>query len=191
MRNWSAAPHYRAHCEIGRQLDLRVSAVKEDQRRHHRGVPEDGRCVGHEEAAVAVKNSQAPRGEDEQSGAWKKNSGELDRQVALLRWKAIRDYRDEPGSRHHPNQNDDRCNERQDAGYCPGELRGLLLIPASQQPSVFWNERGREHAFAQQVLEQIGDSESGIERVCGEIGAHVPGDHGLANEPGKTAEKDS
>jgi len=75
--------------------------MEEDERGHHRQIPDHGRGVRHEEAAVTVEDSEAPRGEHQKSGTRKQDSGEPHRQVSLLTGEAVGDDRDKPRRREH------------------------------------------------------------------------------------------
>ena len=53
------------------------------------------------------------------------------------------------------------------AATAPATRSRLLVLAARAQAGVDRNERGRQHAFAEQVLQEVGNAERGVERVGG------------------------
>ena len=64
-----------------------------------------------------------------------------------------------PMQHDHGNHQRQKCTDR--AGHAPR----LLLVPLRQQPRIHRNERGREYALAEEVLQEVGDAERRAERV--------------------------
>ena len=58
-----------------------------------------------------------------------------------------------------------------------------VTLAASEQSRVHGDERRRERALPEQVLQEIGDSEGGAKRVGGERAAQVMGEGAFANQP--------
>ncbi len=81
--------------------------------------------------------------------------------------------------------------ERQDRKHGAGHAARFLLVLARKQVRVDRDERGREHALAEQVLEEIGDAEGGIEGVGGvRCEAEVVGEDAQAHQAHDAAEQD-
>src|SRR5205823_5914293 len=77
---------------------------------------------------------------------------------------------------------DDRSRQRKEREHRIGDSRGFLFFAASQQVRIDGNERCRKRAFAEDVLEKVGDAESGAEGA-GRVGkAQVVSEHPLAND---------
>ncbi len=67
----------------------------------------------------------------------------------------------------------------------------LFVLFARQQAGVDGNERGGEHAFAEQVLQEIGDAEGGPEGVRRVGIAEVVREDAVADQAGDAAQEDS
>ena len=67
----------------------------------------------------------------------------------------------------HAQQHEHRRGERQNRADRARHPPGFLFVAFRQQPRIHRNERSREHAFAEQVLQEIGNAEGGVERVRG------------------------
>ena len=89
---------------------------------------------------MAVQNPQTPSRENEKTSAGEKNSRETHREVALLAGEPVRDDGHEPRRRKHAEQNDDRRDERQHAGYCSSKSGRFLLLATPEKARVFRNE---------------------------------------------------
>jgi hypothetical protein len=159
------APGHRAPREIHRQPFDAVLIAEVDHRRDHRGVPGDRRRVGEEELAVAVEDAQAPRGRDEQSGAREENPHQMGGELAFRAGEARCDQRDHQGRGEHAEHHQHRHGQREDGEEGPRHVRGRFVLTARAQPGVDGDERRRQRAFPEQVLQQVGNAERDLERV--------------------------
>src|SRR5205807_1007760 len=64
-------------------------------------------------------------------------------------------------------------------------------LAARDERGVHRNQRGRERAFAEQVLQEVGNAECGAPRVGIRLETEEMGDRQLPHEPGDAAEEDS
>ena len=64
-----------------------------------------------------------------------------------------------------PSEHEHRCRERQDGADRAGHAARFLLVALRKQARIDRNERRRKHAFAEQILQEIGDAEGGVECV--------------------------
>ena len=142
---------------------------------------------------MAVEDAEAPRGEHEQAGTRETGSGPAGSvDLALLAGEAGRDDRDEPGREQHAGQHERRATtSASSAATAPATRRASASSPAGAQPGVDRDERGGEHAFAEQVLQEIGDPERRVERVGRVGGAEVVREDSVANQPDEPAEEDA
>ena len=123
----------RAVCEVDGQLNLTVVLVKEHQRRDHREVPQHRRGIRHEESAVAVENSQAPRRENEQARAGKENAREPHCELALFSGEPVGNDCNKPWRSGNAEQHDDCGYECQHAGDGACEPRRFFFVALPQQ----------------------------------------------------------
>ena len=144
---------------------MRSLTAESDHRRDHRDIPDDRRGVGEEELAVAIQNAQPPRGEHQQSGAGEENAHQPDGQFALGALEPGSDDPDQVRRQQDADQHDHRRGQRQDRAHRAGHAARLLLVALGQQARVHRNEGGREHAFAEQILQEIGDAKGRVEGV--------------------------
>ena len=73
------------------------------------------------------------------------------------------------GAARHADEHQNRRNEREQRRDRPCHARGLFPFLPRNKSRIDRNERGRQCAFAEEVLQKIRDPESGHERV-GRIG---------------------
>ena len=77
------------------------------------------------------------------------------------------------------------------AATAPGDARRLFPFLARDERGIDRNERRRQRAFAEQILEKIGNAEGGHERV-GRVGeAEILGEEPLADEAAQPAAEDA
>ena len=69
------------------------------------------------------------------------------------------------------------------AATAPATRARLLVLAPRAEAGVDRDERRGEHAFAEQVLQEVGDPERGVERVGRVGGAEVVGEDALADQP--------
>ena len=114
---------------------------------------------------MAVQNPQAPGGKHQQPGAGEKNPHQRNREVALGSGKPRRDEIDQPRRRQHAGQTQHRNRQRQCCRHRARHSARFFLLALGQQARVDGNERRRQHAFAEKILEKIRDAKRGVEGV--------------------------
>ena len=163
------------------------------QRPNHRGVPKDGCDVRDEEKAVAIKNAKTPCGENKQPHSGKHDLDKVNGQFALIAVK-------KPGGDqiHHVGRDkdakEDDCTltaERQQAGNDAGNTAGEFGFAFGEETGIDGDEGSGEDAFAEEILEEIGDLERGAECVGGIGEAKVVAEDAGAEETGEPAEEDA
>ena len=132
-----------------------------DEGDDHGNIHHDSRGVGEKEAAMAVEHAEAPGGKDEQSSAGKDNPYEGDGEVALFTLEAGDEKADEHRGAEDSKSNDDAGYEGQQSKYGFGEFAGLALAAFGTEAGVDRNERRGEDAFAEQILQHIGNAKGG------------------------------
>ncbi len=140
---------------------------------------------------MAIENSQAPRRKHQHGRAGEKNLHEADGEQALVALKARRNEIDEPGRGEDAGdgkQGGDEEEERED-GF--GELGGFLVALLGAEARVDGDEGGRKHALAEEVLQEVGNTEGGAEGVGGIGVAEVVGEDAVADEADEAAEQDA
>ena len=152
----------------GKARQRQVGAV-DDERGDHRGVPHHRRGVRQQEPVMAVEHAQAPRGKDEQPGAGKQHADDLNRERALLARESRSDDRDQRRRGEDSGEHDGGHDERKERGDCAGDPVGFAPLAARDERGVDGNERRRQRALAEQILEEVGNPERGVERV-GRVG---------------------
>ena len=169
---------------------LRAARPEGDHAGDHGDVPEHGRGVGDEKFAMAVEDAEAPGGSDEQACAGKEDADEEDGELALLAVEAGGDGVDEPGGGENTEENEERSADGEESRNGTGGFAGFFFVFAGEQVGVNGNEGGGEDAFAEKVLQEVGDAEGGFEDV-GRIGvAEIVSEHAIADESGKAAEEE-
>ena len=116
---------------------------------------------------MAVQDAEAPRGHHQQARAGKEDAHERDGQLALRAVEAGGDDVDQQRRREHAEQHQHRGEQRQDREDGARHAARFFLFFARQQTGVNGNEGGREDAFAEQVLQEIGDAQRRAKGVGG------------------------
>ena len=114
---------------------------------------------------MAVENSETPGGEHQQSGAGKQDAHQPDGEFALGAFETRRDDPDQVRRQQDTDQHEHGRGERQDRAHRSGHAAGFLLVALGEQARVHRNEGRGEHAFAEQVLQEIRDAEGGVEGI--------------------------
>ena len=104
---------------------------------------------------MAVEDAEAPGGEHQQAGARKQDAHDRDRQLPLLALESRRDERDEQRRGDDAEQHERARDEREQRRDRAGDARGLLPFLARDECGIDGNERRRQRAFAEQVLQKI------------------------------------
>ena len=153
-------------------------------------VPEDGRGVREEETAVAVEDAEAEGREDEEAGAGKEDPDEPDRQLAPLPGEAWGEDVDEERRRQDAQCRQENRQERQERSDRTCRAARLLLLPLCEKARVDGDERRRQRALAEEVLENVRGAERRPEGVRRQGAAEVVGEDPLADEPREPAQED-
>ena len=116
----------------------------------------------------------------------------VDGELALGAFKAGRDGVDQPRrgehAREHEHGDDEREHRRHRARHAPR----LFFLTAREKVGVDRNEGRREHAFAEEVLQEIGNAEGGVESVRRiRAQAEVVREDAQAHQAHETAEQDA
>ncbi len=138
---------------------------------------------------MAVEDAEKPRRHHEQARAGKQDAHDLNRQVALVAFEAGRDHVDEIRRHQHADRDQHRYAERHDRADAPRDHVGGFLVALAQQFSVNRDERRRQYALAEQVLQNVGDAKARLERVGGGRVAEEMREDAVADEPGDAAEQ--
>ena len=165
--------------------------ARQGQRRDHRPVQHHRGGVGEEEAPVAVQHPQAPGGEDQGAGGGEEDAHQSDGQRVIGPGQPRRDHRHDEGRRQHAGRHQRGRGGGQEPAHRPRHAIGLLLLAPGQQVRVDGDERAREDALAQQVLEQVGDPQRGVEHAGDRPAAQVVGEDPLPDEPADARQEDA
>ena len=140
---------------------------------------------------MAIQNSQAPRGQNENPGAGKQYADERDRQVASFFLKSEGDYGHDVRRREYADEHYDRGNERQDAEDGIRHARGLFFVILGQQFGIDGNERSGKRALAEDVLKKVGNAKGGAESIAFRGAAEVVGEDALPHQADDAADENS
>jgi hypothetical protein len=140
---------------------------------------------------VAVEHAEAPCGHHEQRDAREQDAHQQDRELAGLAFEAWREDLHERGRADDAEQRDQRGDQRQQRADRARDPRGLRFATLGKQPRIDRDERGREHALTEQVLQEVRDAQRGPERIRRGGEAHVVGDRALADEAGDARQEDA
>ena len=110
---------------------------------------------------------------------------------AGLPGKSGRDGVEEPRRRQHAEEREASRHQRQQPSDGAGHLARLLPFSLGAQRRVDGNERGREDAFAEQVLQEVGDAQRRRIGVGGGRGPQVMAEDPLPHQPREPAEQDA
>ena len=170
---------------------LGMAAAKANEGADHGDVPEDRRDVGYEEEAMAIEDAQTPRGKDEEAHPRKHDLDEMDGEDAEVAVKAGGDEVDEHRGQQDAEENDDADANGKQAGDDAGDTTRKVDFTFGQESGVDGDEGGGEDAFAQKVLEKVGDLEGGGERASRLGIAQVISEDARAHEARNTAQKNA
>jgi hypothetical protein len=172
-----SGPHY--------DLLGRVAAdPARDGGRDDREVPHHRYRVREQEPPVAVQDPEAPGREHQQADSREEHPHQQHRQIAARPLEPRHQEVHQQRSQQDAQSRDYRDHEGEEPRDGPRDPSRRLSIPPRDQASVLRDQRRGEDAFAEEVLEEVGDSERGGDRVGGD-GAlpEVVGDDALANQP--------
>ena len=178
--------------EDQREPRKRRAGAEREERGNHRDVPDNAARVGEQEAPVAVQDAEAPGRHGKEPGAGKQHAHDPDRQLALVAVEPGRDRGDQQRRRHDADEHEHRDDQREQRRHRAGHAIRLAPIAAREQRGVHRNERSRQRAFAEQVLQKIRDAERRRERIGGIVAeAEIVREDALADQPGDPTEEDS
>ena len=154
-------------------------------------VPHHWRGVRQEELAVAVQDPEAPGRQHEESGAGEEDPHQADGQFALGALEARRDEVDEERRRQDAKEHQHADHERKQSADGARHLPRFHLVARTQQAGVDRDERRRERALAEQVLQQVRNAERRGEGVRGIADAEVVTEHPHPHQPDDAAGQDA
>ncbi len=141
---------------------------------------------------MAIEDAETPGRQHQQTGPWKQDPDEDDRQRPLVAREAGRDDRNQEWRREDADEDHNRDDEREQSAHRPGDAIGLAPLAARHQRGVHGNERRGERPFTEQVLENVRDAKRGVERVGGVgLQAEVMREDAQPHEAGQTAQQDA
>ena len=153
-------------------------------------VPDDGCRVRDEEAAVAVQHAEAPRGEHEHADTGGHDLHEVGRELVSCVVEAGCDQPRQRSSRDHPEQHH-RCDHRQQEGEHRVREACRCSFVLVDHRRVHRDERRRQDALAEEVLQQVRDAQGVGERVARTAEPEAPADERLADEARDTRQGDA
>ena len=137
---------------------------------------------------MAVQHAETPRRQDQQPGARKQHADDRHRQIAFLAGEARRDHGAERGRGDDASQDDHGDDQREQGADGTRHAVGFARLAAREQRRVDRNERRGERPLAEQVLEEVGDAETGGEGVGGvALQAEIVREDALPDEAGDPA----
>ena len=141
---------------------------------------------------MAIQYSQTPGRKHQQPRAWKENAHQRNGQIALRSGKPGRDDVDQPGRHQHADQAQYRDRQCQRRAHRARHLARLFLLAFGQQSRVDRDKGRRQHAFAEQVLQKIGNSKCGVEGVRGvRAQSEIMREHAQPHQSDQAAEQNT
>ena len=121
----------------------------------------------------------------------KEDPHQADGQLALGAGEAGRDQLHEQRRRQHAEQDRTAIAAVRIAKKVRADLRRGLVLAARAQRRMDRNERSGQRPFAEQVLQQVGDAEGGVEGVDGDaVLPELARDQPHPEQPGEAADQD-
>ncbi len=140
---------------------------------------------------MAVQDAQAPGREDQGAGRGEEDPDQADGEEVVRAGEPGGDHLHEKRRGEHAQRHQRRGRGGEQPGGCAGHAVGLLLLAAGQQVGVDGDERAREHALAEQVLQEVGDAQRGVEDAGDRPAAQVVGEDPLADEAAHPRQEDA
>jgi hypothetical protein len=164
-----------------------------DQRRDDPRVPHDRGDVGEEEAPMTVEDRQAPRGHDQEPHAGRDDPDQGHGQLETLgsRHETPGEHAGDRSGEHDGQRHDHRYDGDKDPHHCTGQASRVVRAAGCHHSTVDRDERSRQHALAEQVLEQVRHPQRSPERLRADTGAEESRGHDLAHETGEAREQDA
>jgi hypothetical protein len=102
-------------------------------------------------------------------GAREQHADDRHREIAFLAGEARRDHGAERRRGDDAGQDDHRDHQREQGANGTRHAVGFARLAAREERRVHRNERRRQRPFAEQVLEEVGDAETGGEGVAASL----------------------
>ena len=154
-------------------------------------VPRDGRRVRQEEPAMAVQNPETPCGEHQQCRAREENPHQGDGERAGRAAESWRKEIDQEWRTGYAGQHHNAQDQRQPRQHGARHASRALVVVRAEPARVHGNERRRQRAFAEKILQQVGNAEGGGERVGLGAESEVMRKRALANQSRQAAQHDA
>jgi hypothetical protein len=140
---------------------------------------------------VAVQDAEAPRRQDEQRHAREEHAHQHDGERAPLAVEAGREEIDQQRRRRDAESDERGHRQRERGAHRARDAPRAGDVALGEEPRIHRDERRREHALAEQVLQQVGNAERGLQRVGDGGVSEVVRQRALAHEAGDAAREDA
>src|SRR5215510_3695221 len=154
-------------------------------------IPDDRRGVRKKKFSMAVKDSQAPGGQNQQSDAGKEDANKLDGQPARLTVKSGGNSVDQIGRCQDSGEDQGRRDQRKQGKDCACNPSRVFSFLLGYQLGINRYKRCRQDAFAKEVLQKVGDAHRRAKCVGGIIESEEMGKDPITNQAGDAAEKNT
>ncbi len=134
---------------------------------------------------------EAPGRQHEEADAREHDAGQLDREVVLVAGEPRGEHGGQRPGEQDADEADGPGERDQQPGDGAGQPAGLVVATLGPEPGVDGDERGRQDAFAEQVLHQVGDAQRRLERVRRRTRAQEGADDDLADQAGTPGQEDA
>ena len=105
-----------------------------------------------------------------------------------MRIEAAGDEVDDQRRCEYPDRYEQRREDRQDCEDGAGNASRFFFVAIGKQPRVDRNKRGREDAFAEKILQRVGNPDRNAEDIGISGEAEVAAEEALANQSREAAE---
>ena len=140
---------------------------------------------------MAVENPQTPGGKDQKRRTGEENLHEMDGKQALWALKSWSNGANEPWCGEYSGDYQKRRDKKQQREDGFGQLRGFFVAFFSAQAGIDRNERRRKDTFPEEVLQKVGNAESGAKGIRRVGVAEIVSKYPVADQPDNTAEQDT
>src|SRR5712692_2262531 len=140
---------------------------------------------------MTVKNTQAPRRQNEETGPGKKDPYQLDCQFPGSWVKAVSEEADKERRGQDSDKDNQRSRKSQQRQYRIGNSRGLFLIAAGKKVGVDRNERRGQRSFTKDILEEVRNSKRCGEGAGGVSNTEIMREDPLPNHADNPADQNS
>ena len=138
---------------------------------------------------MAIQNAERPRGEYQQSGAGEEDADQPDGQFALGSSKPGAMTQIRYGVSRTPMSTITDVASARIAAHRAGDAAGFLLVSLGEQARIHRDEGCGKHTFAEQVLQEIGDTKGGVEGIGFIELAEVMGEDALPHQSDDAADQ--